>query len=195
MDHYSILFLSVVLFLPDQIHELYRIAADDPGWPVFKEFLAIALIAIAIWLGAFQLATESRARMPAATGRLALYIKLLPVVLGALPIVAAIAGQFVSRPDDPRLTPEKMNSIREVGSIFRIQNMALASEQKHSFFSLSVFFSLLARSWPSHGALDPHARSVNASTWANRKYFGRLRFLAAQRRFDRLADGGIHSCA
>ena len=52
------LFLSVVLFLPDQIYELYRIAADDPGWPVFKEFLAIALIAIAIWLGAFQLATE-----------------------------------------------------------------------------------------------------------------------------------------
>src|SRR5262245_51188276 len=92
------LFLSVLLFLPDQILELYRIAADDAYWVVFKEFFAIGLIAIAIWLGAFQLATESRARMPAATGRLALYIKLLPIVLGALPIAAAIVGQFRSLP-------------------------------------------------------------------------------------------------
>ena len=173
------LFLSVVLFLPDQIHELYRIAADDPGWPVFKEFLAIALIAIAIWLGAFQLATESRARMPAATGRLALYIKLLPVVLGALPIVAAIAGQFVSRPDDPRLTPEKMNSIREVGSIFRIQNMALASERETLLFLALGLFLLLVAFVAFAWRVGSTRALVNASTWANRKYFGRLRFLAA----------------
>jgi predicted chitinase len=172
------LFFSVVLFLPDQILELYRIAADDAGWVAFKEFLAIALIAIAIWLGAFQLTTESRARMPAATGRLSLYIRLLPVVLGALPIVAAIAGQFASRPADPRLTPEKMNSISEVGSIFRIQDKALSSERLTlvflalGLFVLLVVFVVFAWRVGSTGAL------VKSSMWANEKYFGRLRFLA-----------------
>jgi predicted chitinase len=173
------LLLSAVLFLPDQIHELYRIAADDPGWLVFKQFLAIGLVAIAIWLGAFQLSTASRARMPAATGRLVLYIKLLPVVLGALPIVAAIAGQFAARPEDPRLTPEKMNSIREVGSIFRIQDMALASERLTLvFLALGLFVLLvafLAFVWP----IGSTRALVKSSMWANEKYFGRLRFLAA----------------
>jgi predicted chitinase len=172
------LFLSVVLFLPEQIHELYRIAADDPGWAVFKEFLAIALIAMAIWLGAFQLATESRARMPTATGRLALYIKLLPVVLGALPIVAAIVGQFASRPDDPRLTPEKMNSIREVGSIFRIQNMALASERSTLVYLalglIVLLVAFLVLAWP----VGSTRALVKSSMWANEKYFSRFRFLA-----------------
>ena len=173
------LFLSVVLYLPDQIHELYRIAADDPGWVVFKEFLAIGLIATAIWLGAFQLSTESRAHMPAATGRLALYIKLLPVVLGALPIVAAIAGQFASRPDDPRLTPEKMNSISEVGSIFRIQDMALASERMTLTFLALGLFALLVAFVAFAWRVGSTRALVSSSKWANRKYFGRLRFLAA----------------
>jgi hypothetical protein len=171
-------FLSIVLLLPDQIHELYRIAADDAGWVVFKEFLAIALIAITIWLGAFQLATESRARMPTAIGRLALYIKLLPVALGALPIVAAIAGQFLARPGDPRLTPEKMNSIREVGSIFRVQDMALASERLMLvFLALGLFVLLVAFvafAWP----VGSTRALTKSSMWANAKYFSRLRFLA-----------------
>jgi predicted chitinase len=171
-------FLSALLYLPDQIRELYRIAADDAGWVAFKEFLAIALVAIAIWLGAFQLTTESRAQMPSATGRLAFYIRLLPVILGALPIVAAMAGQLASRPDDPRLAPDKMNSVSEVGSIFRIQDQALASERLTlvfialGLFVLLVVFLIFAWRVGSTRAL------VSFSRWANEKYFTRLRFLA-----------------
>ena len=116
--------------------------------------------------------------MPAATGRLALYIKLLPVVLGALPIVAAIAGQFASRPDDPRLTSEKMNSIREVGSIFRIQDMALASERSTLIYLalglIVLLVAFLVFVWP----VGSTRALVKSSMWANEKYFSRFRFLA-----------------
>jgi predicted chitinase len=173
------LFLSVLLLLPDQILELYRIAADDAYWVVFKEFFAIGLIAIAIWLGAFQLATESRALMPAATGRLALYIKLLPIFLGALPIAAAIVGQFRSLPDNPRLSSEKMNSIGEVGSIFRIQNMALESERETLVILALGLGGLLVAFVAFAWYVGSTRVLVNASKWANRKYFGRLIFLAA----------------
>lgn len=172
------IFLSVVLYLPDQIRELYRIAADDFGWTAFKEFFAISLIAIAIWLGAFQLTTESISAMPAATGRLAVYMKTLPVLLGALPIAAAMAGQLASRPQDPRQIPEAMNSINEVGSIFRIQDKALASERfmllllAGGFLLLLVAFVLLAWRVGSTKAL------VKFSNSANGRYFIRYRFIA-----------------
>ena len=172
------LFLSVLLYLPDQIRELYRIAADDAGWIAFKEFVSIALIAIAIWLGAFQLTTESIEQMPSTTGRLALYVKLAPVVLGALPIMAALVGQLASRPDDPRLSPDKMNSVSEVGSIFRIQDQALASERSTLvLFALGLSVLLivfLALAWRAGSS-----RAVIAfSSRANAKYFARLRFLS-----------------
>ena len=37
--------ISVLLFLPAQIQELYRLAADDYGLVTAKEFLAFAVIA------------------------------------------------------------------------------------------------------------------------------------------------------
>ncbi|MDA9503934.1 hypothetical protein XI09_03830 [Bradyrhizobium sp. CCBAU 11386] len=47
--------ISLLLYLPDQIQELYRIAADDIGWVTVSEFVALGVIAITIWVGAFQL--------------------------------------------------------------------------------------------------------------------------------------------
>ena len=40
------LVISLALFLPDQIRELYRIAAADTGWIAVKGFVAILLISV-----------------------------------------------------------------------------------------------------------------------------------------------------
>ncbi|WP_233475650.1 hypothetical protein [Bradyrhizobium brasilense] len=130
--------ISVLLYLPDQIQELYRIAADDIGWVTVGEFIALGVIAITVWASAFQLTTATLPLIPRATGRLALYIKLAPVVLGALPIVAATAGQLHSRP------AEKIGEVEEVGSIFRIQDQALAFERNMLLILAFAMLILLA---------------------------------------------------
>jgi hypothetical protein len=164
--------ISILLFLPDQIRELYRIAADDIGWATVKEFIAFSLIAMMIWLGAFQLTTASIPQMPHATGRLAFYIRLAPVVLGALPIVAAMAGQLVSRPAD------KMSAVEEVGSIFRIQDKALAFERLMLVvIAIGILFLLVAFvvfAW----RVGAKSSFMAFSNRANNAYFIRYRFVA-----------------
>jgi predicted chitinase len=131
--------ISVLLFLPDQIRELYRIAAADAGWIAAKEFIAILLISITIWLGALQLTTETLVRIPAPTGRAAFYFGAIPVVVGVLPVLAAMLGQLASRPGNLHLSPDQRNVIEEVGSIFRVQARAFEYDR----FILLVFFAAL----------------------------------------------------
>src|SRR5262245_59221671 len=40
------LVLSVALYLPDQVRELYRISAADVGWTMVKQFAAVIAIAV-----------------------------------------------------------------------------------------------------------------------------------------------------
>ncbi|WP_249779091.1 hypothetical protein [Bradyrhizobium sediminis] len=131
--------ISVLLFLPDQIRELYRIAAADAGWIAVKEFIAILLISITIWLGALQLTTETLVRIPAPTGRTAFYFRAVPVVVGVLPVLAAMLGQLASRPGNLHLSPDQRHVVEEVGSIFRIQARAFEYDR----FILLVFFAAL----------------------------------------------------
>jgi hypothetical protein len=156
--------ISILLYLPDQIRELYRIAADDAGWATVKEFIAFSLIAMTIWLGAFQLTTASIPQMPHATGRLAVYIRLAPVVLGSLPIVAAMAGQLASRPED------KTSEVEEVGSIFRIQDKALAFERLMLVvLAIGILFLLVAFvifAWQ----VGSKSRLIEFSKQANKAY-------------------------
>lgn len=164
------LLLSCLLFLPDQIRELYRIAADDHGWVTLKEFIAVGVIAIAVWLSAFQLTTESQLRAPDATVHPIIY-RLAPIVLGALPMVAAISGQFLSRPAYPA-------GVEEVGSIFRIENQALAFERNmlvllaSGIAILLICFVLFA--WWAGGK----KRLLVLSNRANNSYFHSFRFFA-----------------
>ncbi|WP_271612548.1 hypothetical protein [Bradyrhizobium sp. CCBAU 21362] len=170
--------ISVLLYLPDQIQELYRIAADDLGWVTFKEFAALGVIAIAIWASAFQLTTASLPQIPKASGRLAFYIRLAPVLLGALPMIAATAGQFASRP------ARKIGEVEEVGSIFRIQDQALAFERNMLFIlaiaMLIMLVCFVAFTW----RIGSRDRSIDLASRANNAYFIRYRFLA-------LSTGGI----
>jgi hypothetical protein len=164
--------ISILLYLPDQIQELYRIAADDIGWVTAREFFALLVIALTLWVGAFQLATASKPQMPHATGRLAIYIKLAPVVLGALPIAAALVAQFVSRPAD------KMGEVEEVGSIFRIQDQALAFERNMllilAFTMLILLICFVIFTW----RIGSKPGFSVFSDRGNKAYFIRYRFFA-----------------
>jgi predicted chitinase len=164
--------ISILLYLPDQIRELYRIAADDAGWVTAKEFIAFSLIAITIWLGAFQLTTASIPQMPHATGRLAIYIRLAPIVLGSLPIVAAMAGQLASRPED------KTGAVEEVGSIFRIQDQALAFERLMLVVLATGILFLLVAFVIFAWRVGSKNRLIEFSKQTNNVYFIRYRFFA-----------------
>ena len=164
--------LSALLLLPGQIQELYRIAADDAGWVTFKEFVAVGLISITIWLGAFQLTTASIPLKVQDTGFLAFCGRLTPVVLGALPLAAVAVGQLVSRPD------AKVRAIEQVGSIFRIQDKALAIERPVlAGLAALMLLLLLGFVWFAWWA-GSNSRIVALSQRANDAYFGRYRFVA-----------------
>lgn len=170
--------IAVLLYLPDQIQELYRIAADDLGWVTVKEFVALSVIAMTIWAAAFQLTTASLPQIPHATGRLALYTRLAPVVLGALPIVAATAGQFASQP------AVKVGEVEEVGSIFRIQDQALAFERNMLLILAIAMLILLVCFVIFAWRMGSRDRLVDLASHANNAYFIRYKFLA-------LTMGGI----
>ena len=136
----------------------------------------IGEIALTIWAAAFQL-TAATLPLPA-TGRLAFYIKAAPVVLGALPIVAATAGQLASRP------AEKIGEVEEVGSIFRIQDQALAFERNMLLILALAMLILLASFVVFAWRMGPKDRSAALANRANIAYFISYRFLA-------LTIGGI----
>ncbi|MGY4447837.1 hypothetical protein ACVWZR_002497 [Bradyrhizobium sp. i1.3.1] len=170
--------VAILLYLPDQIQELYRIAADDIGWVTVREFAALGVIAVTIWAGAFQLTTASLPEIAHATGRLAFYIRLAPVLLGALPIIAATAGQFASRP------ARKVGEVEEVGSIFRIQDQALAFERNILLILAIAMLIMLVCFVIFTWRMGSRDRSIDLASRANNTYFIRYRFLA-------LTIGGI----
>jgi predicted chitinase len=103
--------LSAILFLPDQIRELYRVFSADITFisltlddamkvavALIAWFVPLFSIALLVWFGVFQVTTESIGRMvspPAAAKNVA---RLLPPLFGALPLLASAAGQFLASP-------------------------------------------------------------------------------------------------
>jgi predicted chitinase len=103
--------LSVILFQPDQIRELYRVFSADLTFISFtlndamavavgllKFFIPLIAIALLVWLGLYQVTTESIGRIvniaPVTTG----VARLLPPLFGALTLLASAAGQFLASP-------------------------------------------------------------------------------------------------
>lgn len=163
------LLLSVVLCLPAQIQELYRIAADDIGWITFKEWIAVGAIAAAIWAGAFQVATESRQK-PDATSNSVIYV-VGPALLGAFPILAMMVGQLLS-------LPSSVAGIEEIGSVFRVEDQALVGERRMLplfavciAFALVAFFILTVRVGKKEHVFQL-SRQMNATYFSRNRFFG-----------------------
>jgi predicted chitinase len=169
--------ISVALYLPDQVRELYRIAADDPGWTTVKQFVAIVAIAVFIWAGSHQIATETAQRLKPLGLWPDRVLRLIPVVAGALPLAAAAAGQIASRPGTDGMSAQELATLREVGSVFRIQENALEFDKTllwiycAGFVAIAILFVVMA--WRAAKNDRPTAITINAS------YFFRYEFLLA----------------
>ena len=166
--------ISVVLFQPDQVRELYRISAADGGWTAIKQFVAISAIALFIWFGAFQLATDALQRLQPLNERPRKLVVALPIVLGLLPILAAMFAQLYAMPNAP--VGEKARVLREVGSIFRIQERTLAYDVPtllgYFLIFLVIAILFLSISWRTG------AKTRSLSVRANASYYSSYRFLS-----------------
>lgn len=159
----------VVLYLPNQVRELYRISAANGGVTALKQLVAVFAIGLCIWFGAFQIATETSKRVDCTNPWTAWFLRILPIALGALPMLAAVVGQLQSRPTLKGLDAENLEALRQVGNIFRIQENAL-SDDGIILIILAIATATLAiafavRAWKSRDA----AMAISAS--ANRRYF------------------------
>ena len=189
-------FLSVILFLPDQIRELYRIVVADVtlvnidfaslwnftfrDWGdlakvaiiVAKLVVPVFLLSLALWAGLNQVMAESLRRIADPTPVTQTVARLLPPLFGVLPLVAAALGQVLSI---PRLA-EVEKSDDPVASAW--DNFASELFQTIApgliwigVGTLVLALALLACERYAHPGQDTAAR-------LNELYFGRIRYMA-----------------
>jgi hypothetical protein len=109
------LFASVVLALPDQVIELYRIIyADFRLVEVLKLALSIAVMSASLGFTSSILAAMVLAPGDAVSGHIRPYARFLPFLLAALPIISCGVGHFAAMPK--ALMPEKITDLQQVGS-------------------------------------------------------------------------------
>jgi predicted chitinase len=165
------LVLCVLLFLPDQVREFYRITvASSLSGGAMLLFWIISLGA-AIWIAANQIATEAGIQLAALPNGRARNLAWLSALMGMLPILTAAVAQLYSIPE----VPTASTSMMEVGSIIRIQ----ASELEANATRLRVSTGLLAAAGISFGivAWIIGHKNRNASIWLNDHYFSNGRTL------------------
>lgn len=93
------LFITVLLYLPDQIREVYRISISENGW-VGYGLIAVPVLAISVIVavGAKVVVTDCHDRLEN-PGRLVSWVAdALPAALGAAPLLALAAGLFSALP-------------------------------------------------------------------------------------------------
>ena len=176
------LLISALLFLPAQVLELYRIAADEGGTHIaIIQFVSTFFIAFVIWLGAIAMAADTffTALPDRSAGSFgnnlrwfpALILRALPSLVGALPLVAAAIGQFLSRPE---LQPP---GSLQVGTVSRIQQLALTSVYGnlnnfgYIYLGIALCFGVIS--------YVVSARALAIANWINGRYFLRNGFFIA----------------
>src|SRR5262245_47496097 len=99
------LVLAVVLGIPDQIKELYRVEYSDSITAqglVASHYLLlhvpVILIGFMVWFGANQIAFETRTSIEDPTTAFEIGAQWLPVVLGALPLLGCALGLYRAVP-------------------------------------------------------------------------------------------------
>ena len=166
--------VSLVLYAPDQLREIYRIVYADLSFVgLVRAFLPVLLIAVMCWLAAHQVAQASAERMPpGSAGQVT--AQLLPPLLGALPLLACAAGQYDSRPN----RFGEADVLNVVGSTWESYDVDLASTVGNGLdigaASLAALALLAAGMfWHFGRRLQPQSCAVNLS------HLGRTGFLVA----------------
>jgi predicted chitinase len=92
----SCIVFSVLLFIPDQILELYRIIYSTSPLRDPRDFLylhlPVVVIGLAVWFAAGQVAAATRSRIDAPARSFAFAAAALPLLLSALPLIAGTFG-------------------------------------------------------------------------------------------------------
>jgi hypothetical protein len=172
-------FITALLYFPDQVNELYRLSAAQGNWVLAIELISLACISVALWFGVLLIAAESAEVVgrDKLLPRPARFLRYVPVALSVLPLVGAIAAQLTSMPSTDKWTPEEAVDLLQVGSIFRIEEKSLLDDVSIlwvCFFGLigiALVFILLALYFGKR--LAPYLVK------ANENYFRDPRFIAA----------------
>jgi predicted chitinase len=159
--------ICVLLFVPDQTREFYRITVVSSLFDCASLIAWMVLIGMTIWFAARQIVAEAETRVLPATSAARALIKFGPIVLGVLPIVLAALAQLQSIPEAPKAS----ESMLEVGSILRIQNAELAINAKHLRWMAAALAlaatAVIALTW----RLSERTRTL--ALMLNKKYFSR----------------------
>ena len=91
--------ISVLLYLPDQVRELYRISISENG-RIGYGLIAIPVVAIAviIWFGAKIVTTDCRVRLGSPRPFVCWVADAVPAALATLPLVALAGGLYFALP-------------------------------------------------------------------------------------------------
>jgi predicted chitinase len=156
--------LCVLLYLPDQIREFYRITltSSNIGFLVLLAWMVV--IATAIWIAATQISLEAERQLAAVCDE-PHDLRWLAVLLGIAPIFAAALAQLGSIPEMPTASATMM----EVGSIVRIQANELGSDANR----LEAMAAVLAVAAIVFGivAYRINLRCKPTTKWLNDHYF------------------------
>src|SRR5262249_10857205 len=123
---------SVLLLLPNQILELYRIIYSDKNTSdFFYLHLPVIAIGISVWFASIQIIAETRRGMASPTCAFCVAANTLAVLLGALPMIACAYGLFSAIP--ARL-PTDQDATALVGAIWGPMEKAFGELEDRLFF-------------------------------------------------------------
>ena len=94
-----------VLYAPDQIRELYRIAAADRDWATSRSHMRPSRSWPCASGGSLSHRAWARSRPPQ-TWAAAVFLRILPGLIGALPLAACGAGLRAARPAGRDIPPD-----------------------------------------------------------------------------------------
>ena len=173
------LVLSLLLYFPAQICELYRaILADRDLVSLLQFYTPLVAIGLFVWFGANQVALESAARqLPPRSRALDVATWLWPATLGVLPLLASAIAQYQSIPSNLEKATAKLNSESLLpGSAFYKFDEVLAELVGEGLKRSSLFTFAVAIVMGIALAVVA-VRFRRAFSRANRSYFARWRWL------------------
>lgn len=173
------LVLSLLLYFPAQICELYRaILADRDLVSLILFYVPLFAIGLFVWFGANQVALESTARQPRPRAQ-ALHTAtwLWPIILGELPLLASAIGQYQSIPANLEKVTANLDSQSLLpGSAF-YQFDEILAKQVGEGLKWSSLFILVVALVTAIVLAGVAVKFRAAFSRANRVYFVRWRWL------------------
>ncbi len=175
----SSLVFAALLMVPDQVLELYRIIysvspLDDPDNFLFLH-LPVVVIGLTVWFAAVQVAGASRGRIEGAPSKtFAAATFAMPLLLGALPLIAAAVGLFDAIPTrlDTDVAATRLPGAIWGNMVARLDDLALRLTWGAALQAI-LTVALAAAEWRLT------VRFLSVADRLNKSHFGRLSGVAA----------------